>query len=101
MKTYYQFVGGNLSGQILTAKEIEAIAYGRTKNLSKERSEGKLVHRAELDDQPTVQNYLGPMYNGRYKDGVLLRYETHEVYDMFFNQSKRPAGRLRELAHTH
>ena len=85
MITYYQFVGGNLSGQILARKEIEAIAHGRTKNLSKERSEGKLVHRAELDDQPTVLNYIGPMYNGYYKDGILLRYETKEVYNQFLN----------------
>ena len=66
MTTYYQFVGGNLSGQILARKEIEAIAHGRTKNLSKERSEGKLVHRAELDDKPTVKNYIGPMSSGYY-----------------------------------
>lgn len=85
MTTYYQFVGGNLSGQILARKEIEAIAHGHTSNLSKERSEGKLVHRAELDDQPTVKNYIGPMYNGYYKDGILLRYETKEVYNTFFN----------------
>lgn len=85
MTAYYQFVGGNLSGQILAGKEIEAIAHGRTKNLSKERSEGKLVHRAELDDQPIVQNDIGPMYNGHYKDGVLLRYETKEVYNTFLN----------------
>lgn len=85
MTTYYQFVGGNLSGQILARKEIEAIAHGRTKNLSKERREGKLVHRAELDDQPTVKNYIGPMYNGCYKDGILLRYETQEVYNQFLN----------------
>lgn len=85
MTTYYQFVGGNLSGQILARKEIEAIAHGRTKNLSKERSEGKLVHRAELDDQPTVKNYISPMYNGYYKDGILLRYETKEVYNTFLN----------------
>lgn len=85
MTTYYQFVGGNLSGQILAGKEIEAIAHSRTKNLSKERSEGKLVHRAELDDQSIVQNYIGPMYNGYYKDGILLRYETKEVYNTFLN----------------
>lgn len=85
MTTYYQFVGGNLSGQILARKKIEAIAHGRTKNLSKERSEGKLVHRAELDGQPTVKNYIGPMYNGYYKDGILLRYETQEVYNQFIN----------------
>lgn len=85
MTTYYQFVGGNLSGQILARKEVETIARGRTKNLSKERSEGKLVHRAELDDQPTVKNYIGPMYNGYYKDGILLRYETKEVYNTFLN----------------
>ena len=85
MTTYYQFVGGNLSRQILARKEVETIAHGRTQNLSKERSEGKLVHRAELDDRPTVKNYIGPMYNGYYKDGILLRYETKEVYNTFFN----------------
>lgn len=85
MKTYYQFVGGNLSGQLLARKEVETIAHGHTENLSKERSEGKLVHRAELDGQPIVKNYIGPMYNGHYKDGILLRYETKEVYNQFLN----------------
>lgn len=85
MKTYYQFIGGNLSGQLLARKEVEAIAHGHTENLSKERSEGKLVHRAELDGQPTVKNYIGPMYNGCYKDGILLRYETQEAYNQFLN----------------
>ena len=42
MTTYYQFVGGNLSGQILARKGVEGTAHGPTKNLPKEKSERKL-----------------------------------------------------------
>lgn len=40
MTTYYQFVGGNLSGQILARKEVETIAHGRTKISQKKGAKG-------------------------------------------------------------
>lgn len=49
---------------------------GKSEDLSELRNKGYLVHRAELDNQPILPGYLGPMWNG---DG--LRYETQEVYN--------------------
>lgn len=40
------------------------------------RNAGAFVPRAELDNQPTLPGYLGPMWDG---DG--LRYETQEIYN--------------------
>ena len=74
-----EFVGGKLDGQSLS---IEAVKrwHGNgkfTEDLSKIRERGGCVHRAELDNQPMVDGYLSPMW-----DGGMLRYETPEAYDM-------------------
>lgn len=53
---------------------------GTTDDLSELRKQGRCVHRAELDNQPTFEGFLGPMW-----DGGMLRYETQEVYDMFWD----------------
>lgn len=103
MKMFYEFVGGPLNGRILDRETVEAIADGNTGSMAKERALGALVRRVELDNQPTVNGYLGPMWDGlRYEiDGNLrydfeetpeywvgrepiavLRYETQEVYNM-------------------
>lgn len=73
------FVGGKLDGQIMPVSEVEAAwCNGKhTDDLSAERKRGAWVHRAELDNQPMVDGYLSPMW-----DGGMLRYETPEVYDM-------------------
>lgn len=86
MKRYiYQFVGGPKAGLYQTLRE--ALKYftisGYSKNLSKERAMGGIVHREELDDQPEFHDYLGPMWGGTTEDGkAILRYETQEVYDL-------------------
>ena len=41
------------------------------------RKNGGVCHHAVLDNNPLVDGYLSPMW-----DGGMLRYETQEVYDM-------------------
>lgn len=102
-QTVYQFFGGPLNGTTMTRQQIEAISCGHTENLSELRANDILCHRAELDDQPEVSSYLGPMWDGiRYHDKAarirydfelpeaervgepihVLRYETQEVYNL-------------------
>ena len=102
----YEFIGGPLNGRKLEHEEVEQIATGHTPYRGRERALGALVAREELDGQPTVKGYLGPMWDGlRYEvDGQLrsdweltdeekagkepiaiLRYETQEVYDTLSN----------------
>ena len=74
-----QFVGGRLHGVVCSVEEVKRKYWnGRlTEDLSELRKRGAWVHRAELDNQPMVDGYLSPMW-----DGGKLRYETQEVYDM-------------------
>lgn len=75
------FVGGRFHGMVVTAEQLEAMGNGRRSlDLSAERAKGCCVHRAELDNQPLVDGYLSPMW-----DGGRLRYETQEVYDLLSN----------------
>ena len=74
-----QFVGGRLNGKIVS-REVVMREYWNgklTEDLSEYRKRGAWVHREELDNQPMVDGYLSPMW-----DGGMLRYETPEVYDM-------------------
>lgn len=73
-----KFVGGRLNGLTTTTEEIKA-KYGNgefTPDLSFKRSLGIIVRRAELDNQPKVDGYVGPMWNGDH-----LRYESNEMYE--------------------
>lgn len=102
----YEFHGGALSGKRLNRRNVEKIAAGYTPDNSYKRSQGVLCARAELDKQPTVDGYIGPMYDGvrhilidgsmKYdferfdrskilQSFVMLRYETQEVYNMMCN----------------
>ncbi len=76
------FVGGRLNGKRMTLEEVIRDHWNgqKTEDLSAIRNAGGCVHRAELDNQPMVDGYLSPMW-----DGGKLRYETQEVYDMMFN----------------
>lgn len=87
MKKVFQFVGGPLNGVTLTNYyDAVAISNGNSGDLSHIRNAGGHVRRVELDNQPTFDGYLGPMWDGtRTIDGetvAVLRYETQEVYDM-------------------
>lgn len=82
IKYLYEFYGGKLSGKVLSAEQINKISKLKTQNFEKERAQGILVHRKELDDQPIIENYLGPMFDRIDYGKVYLRYETQEIYDM-------------------
>ena len=73
------FVGGRYNGMVADELQLRALGNGKfTEDLTELRERGCCVHRAELDNQPLVDGYLSPMW-----DGGRLRYETQEVYDMF------------------
>ena len=74
-----KFVGGRLNGRIMSVEVVEHdYCNGQhTEDLTEYRKRGAWVHRAELDNQPMVDGYLSPMW-----DGGMLRYETPEVYDL-------------------
>lgn len=103
MMTFYEFHGGDLNGVRYIKEQVELIASGHTPNWEESRKLRRPVPRKELDDQPTVDGYLGPMWDGiRYivdgemkygfelteaqKEGLptvaILRYETQAVYDI-------------------
>lgn len=82
IKYLYEFYSGELSGKVLSAEQINKISKLKTQNFEKERAQGILVHRKELDDQPIIENYLGPMFDRIDYGKVYLRYETQEIYDM-------------------
>lgn len=67
--------GGPLAGTY-NVKDLWKHSSGKSKDFSEYRERGACVPRAELDNQPTLPNYCGPMWDG---DG--LRYETQEIYD--------------------
>lgn len=67
--------GGKLAGTY-NVDDLWKFANGKSEDLSEARNRGACVHRAELDNQPTLEGYCGPMW-----DGDALRYETQEIYD--------------------
>ncbi len=79
MLTMAHFVGGIHDGKYMTEWQIEQeLCNGKhSADLSEVRARGGCVHHAVLDNNPLVDGYLSPMW-----DGGMLRYETQEVYDM-------------------
>lgn len=99
-----EFVGGRFDRQNVSLSELEGMGNGeRTRDMSEYRAKGRCVGRAELDNQPIVDGYIGPMWDGvRYEvDGKylysfeaseeikatvepigIIRYETPEVYNL-------------------
>ena len=73
----YFFVGDGAPKRYNSVEEIPYKMTGYTEDLTELRNQGRLVHRAELDNQPMFEHWCGPMW-----DGGELRYETWEVYDM-------------------
>jgi hypothetical protein len=103
MRLFYEFIGGALPNRFYVRSEVEEIAVGHTPDRSRERLAGMLVPRKELDNQPKVAGFVGPMWDGeRYLlvDGLMvntfekvdladvvevvgvIRYETQEVYNI-------------------
>lgn len=58
--------------------EARNLITGYNKDKKKQRAAGMLVYREELDNQPHIKGYAGPMYNG--VDGktgkIIIRYEA-------------------------
>ena len=74
------FVGGKYNKMCVDVIDIYTNGMWNGKvspNYTEQRQRGACVPRKELDNQPKVNGYLGPMW-----DGDKLRYETQEVYDM-------------------
>ncbi len=69
-------VGGELNGEYTRKEVIDRFCIGRyTQDCSQVREKGFLCQRKELDRQPQIPGYLGPMW-----DGAQLRYEAFDVY---------------------
>ena len=77
MLTMCVFVGGNYDGERMTEWQVEQnLCNGNHSYDGKEtRAKGGVCHHAVLDNNPLVDGYLSPMW-----DGGTLRYETPEVY---------------------
>lgn len=82
VKYIYKFYGGKFNRKILEREEVEKIKDGITKDYTELRKQGISVYREELDNQPTIKGYIGPMFDGIDYGIVNLRYETQEIYDM-------------------
>lgn len=75
------FVGGRYHGRYMTHEELKKVGNGKfTIRWSALSEHNPLVENPDLEDQPMVDGYLSPMW-----DGGRLRYETQEVYDMMFD----------------
>jgi hypothetical protein len=80
----YKLVGGDCAGTY-TIDELKNLPcfdgrYGDDQ--SEVRNKGGFTHRKELDNQPELNGYLGPMFDGWDKNHTaVIRYETQEVYD--------------------
>ena len=82
MKLICRFYGGTMHGLSLPLEVAERMTERRSEDLSDVRARGGLVHRAELDNRPEFDEYLGPMWDGMDGDCGVLRYETQDIYDM-------------------
>ena len=101
----YKFVGGDLDGLTLhyPTLKLKNVINSYSEDLTEKRKAGFLCKREELDNQPLVKGYLGPMYDGdcylvngkirasyacsdevkkHNKHIHIIRYESQEVYDM-------------------
>lgn len=83
----YQLIDGK-ANKSYTKEELlhSGMVTGESKNYTLERAMGLCVPRAELDEQPVLLDFLGPMYGGTRLindvEHVVIRYETQKVYDM-------------------
>ena len=80
----YQLVGGDCAGTytIDELKNLPCFDGKYSADQSEIRNNGGFTHRKELDNQPELNGYLGPIFNGWDKNhNAILRYETQEVYD--------------------
>ena len=79
----YEIVGGDCAGKY-SREELEALPCfsGKyTDDQSEIRANGGFTSREELDNQPILNGYVGPMMDGWENHKMRIRYETQEVYD--------------------
>lgn len=86
-KYIYQFCGGDYNGKLwkYPALEVRNIIAGYNPDKKKQRAVGMLVYREELDNQPIIKGYCGPMYNGidRETGKHIIRYESVAVNRLY------------------
>lgn len=79
----YEVVGGDCAGNY-SREELEALPCfsGKyTDDQSDIRVNGGFTSREELDNQPKLDGYVGPMMDGWRNHKMVLRYETQEIYN--------------------
>ena len=75
------FVGGKYHGMYMTHRELVSHGNGKfSPRWSATKYHNENLINLDLEDQPLIDGYLGPMWDGGY-----LRYETQEVYDSLFD----------------
>ena len=72
----YQLVGGDLAG-MYTLDELKQLPVFTDKDSGENPG-----RRKELKNQPILDGYYGPMWNGVEDRKGVIRYETPEMYDM-------------------
>lgn len=71
-------IGGSLQGKYTRKDIIEKFCIGKyTQDCSEVRARGIIIQRKELDRQPKIPGYVGPIW-----DNGILRYETPEVNEV-------------------
>lgn len=75
VKYMYNFYGGKLDGKILIREQINEIAKEYMKEESSLRELG-IGQREELDNQPIVEGYYEPLYDGIEYGEIHLRYDV-------------------------
>ena len=85
-KFEYELCGGEFSSYYnifgyyydYAALEVRGLIIGHNKDKKKQRAAGMLVYREELDNQPILKGYAGPMYNGfdKITGKHIIRYEV-------------------------
>lgn len=81
----YDLVGGEYAGTYTYAELVKLPIYIKDNDdsaMKTARNNGGFTHRKELDDQPILNGYLGPMWDGVKDNQAHIRYETQGVYDM-------------------
>lgn len=97
MKFIYEFRGGKYNGQRMSRSEVMKIFNGNyRRDWSLERRAGELVPRAELDNQPLVNGYLAPMYDGERYIVNGTKYDAFD-YERLSDETKTSCKDLIEI----
>ena len=81
----YDLVGGEYAGTYTYDELVKLPIYIKDNDdtaIKNARNNSGFTPRKELDDQPVLNGYLGPMWDGVKDNQAHIRYETQDVYDM-------------------